>query len=193
MQKLMLTAAALSLFAVTATVHADDDSSQTPFYIGADIGHVSVDHGSISFNGGQGGYINGTGTAESFLGGYFFTDNFGLELGYHDYGSPTAYMQSGIFDRCPDSFSCPKVTAVTAEVLGSLEVAPQLDGILRLGLQDWNVGSPGETLLSKTSGEAFIYGVGIRRHFDYGVSVDVTYERSSFTTEETRIGVSYSF
>ena len=188
---LMLSAVGL-VFSVDAA-RADDDST-TPFYVGAGIGHVSVDRGSVSLSGANSGYINGTGTAVSVLGGYYITDNFGVELGYHDYGKPTAYFQSGITPiRCGASFSCPQVSGVTAILLGKVELVPQVDGILRLGLLEWNVGSPGSTLLNKTSGNAFIYGVGVRRRFDYGFNLDITYERSNFTTEETRIGISYSF
>lgn len=194
MQKFMLTAAALGLFVVTAAARADDDSSQTPFYVGADIGHVSVDRGSISSGNAQSGGIDGSGTSWSVSGGYYFTDNFGAELGYHDYGKPAAFQQSGLAVlQCPTSFSCPQVSAVTAELLGRMEVVPMLDGILRLGVQEWDVGSPGGQFLDKTSGSAFIYGVGVSRHLDYNLNLEITYEHSSFSTGETRIGISYSF
>jgi hypothetical protein len=194
MQKLPLLIVGLGLLTASTVIRADDDSSDTPFYVGLDVGHVSVDRGSVSLSGADSGGINGTGTAESLFGGYFFNDNFGVELGYHDYGSPTAFEQSGFTVlECPLSFSCPKVSGVSAEALGKMELVPQLDGILRVGLLEWNVGSPGGSLLNKTSGDAFIYGVGVRKYFDYGLSIDITYERSTFTTEETRVGFSYSF
>jgi OmpA-OmpF porin, OOP family len=194
MQKLMLTAAVFGFMAVTAPAHADDGTLDTPFYIGADIGHVSVDRGSISLTGAQSGGIDGSGTSWSVLSGYYFTDNFGAELGYHDYGKPTAFEQTGLaVQQCPVSFSCPQLSAVTAELLGKMEVVPMLDGILRLGVQEWNVGSPGGQFLDKTSGSTFIYGIGVSRHFDYNLNLDITYEHSSFTTGETRIGISYSF
>ncbi|HEY3858600.1 MAG TPA: outer membrane beta-barrel protein [Gammaproteobacteria bacterium] len=194
MQKLMLTAAVFSFMAVAAPAQADDEIPATPAYLGLDLGHVSVNRGSISANGTDGGGIDGSGSSWSLLGGYYFTDNFGAELGYHDYGKPTAFQQTGLaVQQCPVSFSCPQVSAVTAVVLGKTEVVPMLDGILRLGVQEWNVGSPGAQFLDKTSGSAFIYGIGVSRHFDYGLSLDITYEHSSFSTGETRIGVSYSF
>jgi len=184
----------LALISLSVGLARADDDPATPFYVGAGIGHVSVDRGSISLSGANSGYINGTGTAVSVLGGYYFTDNLGVELGYHDYGKPSAFFQSGFTPtKCGVSFSCPQVSGVTAMLLGKVELVPQVDGILRLGMLEWNVGSPGGTLLGKTSGNAFIYGVGARRRFDYGLSIEVTYERSNFTTEETRLGVSYSF
>jgi hypothetical protein len=175
----------------SAAVVADDAA---PYYVGLGLGHVSVDKGSLSLTGGQNGYINGTGTAIDLFGGYEFDEHFGVELGYHDYGNPTATRQSGFaLTQCPMSFSCPKVSGITLEGLGRMELVPDLEGILRLGVLAWNVGSPGSTVLPETSGNAFIYGIGVRHRFDYGLSVDVTYERSNFTTEETRIGLSYSF
>ena len=191
MQKLMLTAALFGLVAVTSSAYADDD---TPAYVGLDLGHVSVSRGSISANGVDSGGIDGSGASWSLLGGYYFTGNFGAELGYHDYGKPAAFEQTGFtIVQCPQSFSCPQVSAVTAEFMGKMEVVPMLDGILRLGVQEWNVGSPGGQFLGKTSGNAFIYGIGVSRHFDYNLNLDITYEHSSFTTGETRIGISYSF
>ena len=193
MRNILLLAAALASSLLATAVQADE-TSDIPFYIGLGLGHVSVNRGSISTVGSNGGYIDGGGTSWSVVGGYYFTDNFGVELGYHDYGKPTAHQQSGVtLHDCPQYFSCPNLSAGTAELLGKLELVPQLDGILRLGLEEWNVGSPGATLIGKTSGSALVYGVGVSRHLDYNLNLDITYEHSSFTTGETRIGVSYSF
>jgi opacity protein-like surface antigen len=193
MRKILPLVAALASCLPITAVRADDTNG-TPFYVGLDLGHVSVSRGNLSAGGANGGGIDGSGSSWSLLGGYYFTDNFGVELGYHDYGKPTAFEQSGLLvQECPVSFSCPQVSAGTAEFLGKLELVPQLDGILRLGVQEWDVGAPGGTLLGKTSGSALIYGIGVSRHFDYGLNLDITYEHSSFTTGETRIGVSYSF
>lgn len=196
MKTSLLVLVCLAMLAAAPAAWADEDGPATgmPFYIGLDLGHASLSRGSLSVSGSQSGGIDGSGSSWSVLGGYYFTDNVGVELGYHDYGKPGAFKQTGFaVQECPVSFSCPQVSAVTAEFLGKLELVPMLDGVLRLGLQEWNVGSPGGQLLDKTSGSAFIYGIGVSRHFDYNLNLDITYERSSFTTGETRIGVSYSF
>ena len=193
MRKILLFLAALASSLLANSVRADE-TNDPPFYVGLDLGHVSVSRGRISTAGANSGYIDGGGTSWSVSGGYYFTDNLGVELGYHDYGKPTAHQQSGVtLHDCPTYFSCPQLSAGTAELLGKLELVPQLDGVLRLGLQEWDVGSPGDTLLGKTSGSAFVYGIGVSRHFDYNLNLEITYEHSSFTTEETRIGFSYSF
>ncbi|MGH7867034.1 MAG: hypothetical protein ACREP9_05210, partial [Candidatus Dormibacteraceae bacterium] len=59
---------------------ADDDGPDAPFYVGLDLGHVSVSRGSISLaSATTGGFIDGSGTSWSLRGGYYFTDNFGVE------------------------------------------------------------------------------------------------------------------
>jgi OOP family OmpA-OmpF porin len=178
---------------VTGSAHADDGADR-PFYAGTAVGHASLDRGSLSLSGANGGGINGTDTALTLFGGYEFDPHFGVEVGYHDYGTPAAFQQTGFsVNECPASFSCPAITGLTAELLGRIELVPDLDGVLRLGVLAWHVGSPGSALLRDTSGNAFIYGLGVRRHFGDGWSFDITYEHSNFTTEETRLGVSYSF
>lgn len=186
----------LAMLAAAPAAWADDNgpAAGTPFYVGLDLGHASLSRGSISASGAASSGIDGSGSSWSVLGGYYFTDNIGVELGYHDYGKPAAFRQTGLaVQECPVNFSCPQVSAITAEFLGKLELVPMLDGILRLGVQEWDVGSPGGQLLDKTSGSAFVYGIGVSRHFDYNLNLDITYEHSSFTTGETRIGISYSF
>jgi hypothetical protein len=117
-------------------------------------------------------------------------------LGYHEFSKPGAFVQSGIIrtECASTTFTCPDVTGVSAMFLAKMEVVPNLDGILRLGVLSWSVSSSNPvTLLDKTSGQAFLYGIGIRRRFEGGWGLVITYERSSFSTEETRIGFSYSF
>ena len=196
MQKLLLAAAALGLFLSAPAIKADDEQPDTAGYVETDLGHASLDRNGISTGPSQFSGISGTTTSGSLLGGYFFTDNLGAELGYHDFGNSGAFVRSGPTGiACPTGgFTCPHVTGFSASLLGKVEVVPNLDGILRLGVLSWNVGSSGPiTLLDKTSGQSFLYGIGVRRRFDGGWGLVITYERSSFTTEETRIGLSYSF
>ena len=196
MRHFLLVGAVFGLVTATLPAHADDEVPSLPAYVEADIGHASLDRGSVSLVGATASGISGTTASGSLLGGYFFTDNFGAELGYHDFGRPGAFVQTGAFvNECSaGAFSCPHVSGFSAVLLGKMEVVPNLDGILRLGVLSWSVGSSGSTrLLDKTSGQSFLYGIGVRRRFDGGWGLVVSYERSSFTTEETRIGFSFSF
>lgn len=196
MQKLLLAVVALGLLMAALSVRADDEVSNTAGYIETDLGHASLDRAGISLGPSQTSGISGTTVTGSLLGGYYFDDSFGAELGYHDFGNPGAFVRTGPAELvCPAAgFPCPNVTALSASLLGKMEVVPNLDAILRLGVLSWDVGSSGPiTLLDKTSGQSFLYGIGVRRRFDGGWGLVITYERSTFTTEETRIGVSYSF
>jgi len=193
MQKFLLPITALFLCLLAAGAQADDIQN-TPFYAGFGVGHVSVNYGSLSITPANGGVINGTASAETLFAGIKLNEHFGFELGYHDYGKPTSYQQGGSFlASCPASFSCPHVTGLSGEALGRYPVADQLDGELRVGVLDWHIGSTGSGVFARSTGTELIYGVGVVRHFDYGLNLDITYERSTFTTEETRIGLSYSF
>jgi len=189
MKRFVLGSVLCSLACALSPAQADDDPG--PFYVAAGIGHVSINRGSPSLTVGSNGGIIATGTAVTLIGGYEIDDHLAAELGYHDYGKPAAFSQAG--DLCPQSFPCPHVSGFSAELLGRYELVPNLDGELRAGVLDWHVGSPGSAFLQNTSGNAFIYGLGVRRRFDYGLSLLITYERSTLTTEETRLGISYSF
>lgn len=193
MSKTHLCIFALALLATAAGARADD-SLDTPFYVGAGIGHVSLNHGSLSLTPTNSGGIDGTGTAESVGAGYWFTDYAAVELGYHDYGNPEAFKQGGTqVQFCPQAFSCPHANGFTVELVGRYQMVPDLYGELLVGGLDWHVGPPASSFLAKTAGTDLIYGLRVSHSFGNGWNADVTYERSQFITEETRLGVSYSF
>jgi hypothetical protein len=186
----------MSCLCFSALARADDDSDM-PFYVEAGVGEESVNYNSYSQDSVNQGVISGTGTALSLIGGSTINDNFAIEVGYHDYGSPTTGRQSGqSVSLCPAAFSCPHVSAFTAEAVGRFTILPDLTGEVLGGLQAWNIGSPGSTVIGKSSGDSFIYGVRVRHvlHDQFeGWSVDVTYEYSAFSTSETRVGLRYTF
>ena len=190
---------ALSLMAClcfSAATYANDDSG-TPFYLEAGVGQESVHYNSYSLDAVNQGVISGTGTALSLIGGSAINANFAIEVGYHDYGSPSAGRQTGqSVSQCPMAFSCPHISALTAEAVGRFTILPDLTGEVLGGLQAWNIGSPGSSVIGKSSGDSFIYGLRIRHdlHDQFeGWSVDVTYEYSNFSTSETRVGLRYTF
>ncbi|HEX7965129.1 MAG TPA: outer membrane beta-barrel protein [Gammaproteobacteria bacterium] len=198
------------LLAAVLLVAANAAHADGPSYIGVGIGHASLNRGSLSLAGGQQGGIDGTQTAKTLFLGYDLSDIFSIEGAYHDYGAPTAFYQntsgscapgqppfacSGIH-YCPDNatrFSCPSLQGYSAVMVARYEVAPQLYLAVLAGEMAWKAGDPGKVLLKEDQGEVFLYGLRVMKKLDYGFSVDVTYERSQFTTEETRIGLRYSF
>jgi len=194
MKMLMTLTAVLTLCAGTAA-YADD--ADTTFYLEAGVGQESVHYNSYSQNAVNQGVISGTGTALSLVAGTGLNPNFAIEVGYHDYGQPTTGRQNGqSVTSCPQAFACPRISAVTAEAVGRFEILTDLTGEVLGGLQAWNIGTPGSTVIGKSSGDSFIYGLRVRHdlHDQFeGWSADVTYEYSNFSTSEVRIGLRYTF
>ena len=157
------------------------------------------DYNSLSAAPVNQGVIDGTGTGMMIGAGYLFNQYFALEAGYHDYGNPTAMSQnqnSSQIGDCPGSFSCPHITAFTLEAAGRYEIVPDLTGELLGGVQEWHAGAPAESLLGKSNGALFVYGLRFSHGLDdmvQGLSVDIAYEHSAFSISETRIGLHYNF
>ena len=63
MQKLLLIGAALGLVASSLPARADDEVPSLPAYVEADIGHASLDRGSVSLAGASSSGISGTATS----------------------------------------------------------------------------------------------------------------------------------
>jgi len=194
MKKLLALATLLSL-GLTDVAFADD--ADTTFYLEAGVGQSSTHYNSYSQNAVNQGVIDGTSTALSLVAGTGLNDNFAIEVGYHDYGRPTTSQQSGLaVSQYPLPFTCPHVSAFTVEAVGRYTFMPDITGELLGGVQAWNIGSPGSTVIGKTSGDSFIYGLRVRRdlHDQFeGWSADVTYEYSNFSTSEVRLGLRYTF
>lgn len=190
-------APSLMLLGISAAAHAEGGPDSL-FYVEAGIGHVSVKYNSLSESAINQGVIDGTGTAESVLGGFVINPNFALEAGYHDYGNPAAITQSGIniTSSCPMDFSCPHINGISVEAVGRYEILPDLTGELLGGLLEWHAGAPAGTLIGKTNGTSLAYGVRLRKDLHDvmdGWSADVTYEHSAFSTDEVRLGLRYDF
>lgn len=194
MKMLMALAALLALAAGPA---AFADGSDPAFYVEGGVGQASVRYNSYSQNPVNQGVIDGSTTALSLIGGLGLNPDFAIELGYHDYGQPTVSRQSGLsVTQCPQAFACSRVSAVTAEAVGRFDILTDLYGEVLGGIQAWNVGSPGSSVIGKSSGDSFIYGLRVRHdlHDQFeGWSADVTYEYSNFSTSEVRIGLRYTF
>src|SRR5579863_333048 len=142
MKTLALVCTLLATWFTAGAIRADDDTG--PYYVETDVGYTSLNRGTPTLAGGNSGGIDGNGTSEALIGGYVISDNFAAELGYHDYGSPGAFSQTGgLTQVCPQNFSCPHVNGLSAEFIGRYELVPLLDGELRVGVLDWHVGAPG--------------------------------------------------
>lgn len=174
-----------------AQARADDDAG---FYVQAGIGHVSLNHGTLTLTPSFGGSVDGTGTAWSVTGGYSVNQYFALEAGYHDYGKPTSFLQTGATAQtCPQNFACPHFTGYTLEAVGRYEFVPGVFFEPLAGAMLWQGSNPSKALLGKDSGSEFIFGLRVRHPLNDNWSVGVAYEHSGFTTEETRLELRYNF
>lgn len=184
------------LFCSATAAYADDDTLPS-FYLEAGIGQDSVNYNTYSQDAVNQGVISGNTTSESLIAGVGLNQNLAAELGYHDYGHPTVGQQTGqSVNQCPQAFSCPNVSAITAELVGRLEIMTDLTGEVLGGIQAWNVSSPGSTVIGKSSGQSAVVGLRVRHDFHdqfEGWSFDVTYEYSRFSTAEARVGLRYTF
>ena len=180
-----------STLLVNVPAHADDG---TGFYVQTGIGHVSLSHGSLSLTPSFGGSIDGTGTAWSVTGGYGVNKYLAVEFGYHDYGKPTAFLQTGASAQtCPQDFACPHFTGYTLEAVGRYEFVPGVFFEPLAGALLWQGGSTSKALLGKDSGSEFIFGLRVNHPLNDNWSVGVAYEHSGFTTEESRLELRYTF
>ncbi len=193
----MKSSPALALLLLGACGMAHADGQDTTFYLEGSVGQASTHYNSFSQNAVDQGVIDGSTTGLSLVAGSGLNDNFAVEIGYHDYGSPTTSQQTGFaVNQCPKAFACPHVSAITAEAVGRFPIITDLTGEVLGGIQAWNVGSPGSTVIGKSSGDSFVYGLRVRHDFHdqyEGWSADVTYEYSNFSTSEVRIGLRYTF
>lgn len=180
-----------ALCLIPACAWADED---TGFYAQAGIGHVSLNRGALSLTPSFGGGVDGTGSAWSVSGGYSVNQYFGVEFGYHDYGKPTAFLQTGAsVQTCPQGFACPHFTGYTLEAVGRYEFVPGVLFEPLVGALLWQGSDSSKVLLGKDSGSEFIFGLRVRHPLTDVLSVGVAYEHSGFTSEETRLELRYSF
>lgn len=188
----------LPILCFSAAVYADDDGTQS-FYAEAALGEGTVNYGSFSQNSVTQSIIGGNTTTATVLGGFAFNEYFAMELGYHDYGRPTVSQQTGgpgsSVPMCSGS-ACPHITGATLEGVGRFGIITDLYGEALAGVQFWHGGAPTESIVGKSSGISGVYGLRVRHDFHdqfEGWSFDVTYEYSTFSTAETRVGLGYTF
>ncbi|HJV96213.1 MAG TPA: outer membrane beta-barrel protein [Albitalea sp.] len=151
-----------------------------PFYMGGSIGTSRY----------KGDDIGGLGTDKSsnggkLYGGYSFTPNFGLELGYADLGK----------------FSSPagevKGNGVFLDAVGTLPFTPNFSGLVRVGAFN---GKTDSTLAGSERGTSYKFGAGVQYDFNKNLGLRAEAERYRFkafgakpSTDLYSIGVNYKF
>ena len=200
----ILLAAALASLAIVGGAHAQSSTSSTP-NAASSSGYSMYSPGStyIGFNYGQSNYhmnnggggftANQTKRSYSLYGGAYFSEYFGVQLGYTD------------FDRIPRSGGSTYANGFSVSLVGRLPVAPSFNLLGRLGTtySRTNVSSnplSGITPGSESSWGAS-YGIGAEYAFNPSWSGVVAYDeyRMKFAgtgrdkVNATSIGVRYKF
>jgi hypothetical protein len=175
---------------LAATAVQADDALDSPFYVEADLGHVSVTRQTLQASGGG---VDGTTTSKALVTGFDINQYFGIEGSYHDYGSPTAYRIIPGLPSCPQNFACPHITGFSAELVGHYEIMPRFSVEVLAGILHWNGSDPAAQLLGESSGSVALYGGRLLWAVTDNLSAGVVYQHSEFTTDETSLVLRYAF
>lgn len=188
MKKLSTVVVVLAL--LTAGAARADDYVENQFYVEASVGHASETRQTLQAFGGG---VDGTTTTKALIGGFDFTPYFGVEGGYHDYGSPYSFQLNPALLSCPQNFSCPHLTGFSAELVGRYELMPRLTVEVLSGVLHWNGSDLPTRVLSENTGNVAVYGGRLMWAATDDLSVGVRYEHSEFTTDETSLALRYTF
>ncbi|WP_372525383.1 porin family protein [Piscinibacter sp.] len=139
-------------------------------YKGDDIGGLSTDRSS---------------TGGKFYGGYSFTPNVGVELGYADLG------------KFSSSAGDVKGNGMFVDAVGTWPFAQGLSGIARVGLFNGKLDS---TLAGSDRGTSYKFGAGLQYDFTKNLGMRGEIERYRFNALSTKtntdlysVGVNYKF
>jgi OOP family OmpA-OmpF porin len=180
-KRLGLTAlAALALMAATAA-QAD---TQPGFYAGAGIGSTKVGDDDLSG-------VDDSDTGFKIVGGYTFTENWGVEVSYFDFGE--ASVSAG------NSSASVGITGLSASAVGRLPVNDMFAVYGKLGFASYdvdldfnNVPGFGSGHLSDSDSD-LIYGVGGALSFGGNFEARLEYEALNVDGDASMISVSGLF
>ncbi|HXS91770.1 MAG TPA: outer membrane beta-barrel protein [Steroidobacteraceae bacterium] len=180
-KRLGLTAlAALALMAATAA-QAD---TQPGFYAGAGIGSTKVGDDDLSG-------VDDSDTGFKIFGGYTFTENWGVEVSYFDFGE--ASVSAG------NSSASVGITGLSASAVGRLPVNDMFAVYGKLGFASYdvdldfnNVPGFGSGHLSDSDSD-LIYGVGGALSFGGNFEARLEYEALNVDGDASMISVSGLF
>jgi OOP family OmpA-OmpF porin len=177
-------AACAALMAVPA--HAQSTWTDNGLYIGGSIGRSD-------YKGGSGGFpIDRKDTGGKIYGGYEFTPNIALELGYVNFGE-FEVPGAGKFEN----------DGAFLDIVGKIPFTPQLSGIARIGAFNGKAEFTSATALLPSTSERNTkpkVGFGVQYDFTKNVAMRAEWERYRFeafggkaNTDLASIGVQYRF
>ena len=180
---------ALSLAAAAPALAADNG-----FYVGGSAGTTKWNIGPSDIL--TTGSIDNNDTAYKIFGGYDFTKNWGVELGYADLGK---YEFNGTYGGVSVRGDV-KITAYTLVGVGTFPITDELAVFGKLGMYSWDAkasASSGSINGSATgTGSNALYGLGMKFNFNDHLSMRGEYERFHDTDNPIdvfSVGVAYKF
>ena len=176
---------AIAAFALAASMAAQADT-QPGFYAGAGLGTTKI--GDDAFDGSG---IDESDTGFKIFGGYTFTENWGVEVSYFDFGE--ASVSAG------NSSASVGITGLSASAVGRLPVNDMFAVYGKLGFASYdvdldfnNVPGFGSGHLSDSDSD-LIYGVGGALSFGGNFEARLEYEALNVDGDASMISVSGLF
>lgn len=125
--------------------------------------------------------------------GYAFSNNWAVELGYHDFGDPTG------FAGCPPEVLCiaafvPEDTSVTGwsgQLAGTLPLGYDLSLIGKAGVIGWKTSARSPSL--DEDGSELIYSLGLNWDITEKLGMQLSYEKVDLDITTARAGLMFRF
>lgn len=159
-------------------------SQATPFYAGLDIGLSK--YKDFCANPATGFDCTDTGGTYIFKGGYQYSDNFALELGYGGYGSPSSsgtYLGSTLTVK-------ESVNGLTLSSKATFPISKSFywtaqAGIARTSMDVTSTVTPGAAIPGySTSNTSLTYGLGIKYKINRNYSAHIQYDNLGIVGDE---------
>lgn len=189
--KPFLTAALFALAAISTPAL----SQETRWYLGGSIGQSQFDQdlALVTALGATGVTTEDSDTGFKIYGGYQFTRNWGIEVGYIDFGSTEVRGTAG-----GGSFRVNiDLTALTVAGVGTLPLNPNFSLFGKAGVYVWDAkaGSSGTIVAAGNDGIDPMVGIGVLYNLNRNLGVQAEFEH--FAGDDTinffSIGLRYKF
>lgn len=156
-------------------------------YLGAEVGRSKIDYNPAGADN-----VKNTDTLLSVYGGFYFTPNVGVELGYADLGKASAYFPA--YNET-DNY---KAKAFYAAVVGKATLSSSVFVSGKFGLSYWDEsldyrGSIGSTTYSGSgsgTGTNIVYGVGLGYQVTPQLSLKASYDVYPNVGDGTTVNIS---
>ncbi len=184
----MKTLVLITILAGVACASAPAAAESDGFY-----GLISISDSETDFRIDAVNFIDGDDTAGQFSLGYAFNQNWAVEIGYHDFGSPTG------FAGCPEGLACfapfatepVEVSGWSGQFAGTLPLGMDLSLVGKAGLIAWEADARSAVL--RDDGDDLIFSIGLAWEPLERFGFLVSYEKVDLDITSTKLGVLLRF